>query len=165
MADYRPLQPTASAFVGRDREMAELRAAFVEAISGHGRLVMLAGEPGIGKTRTARELCSYAEQHGAQAFWGWCYEQEGAPPYWPFVQPIRNYIDKVDTDQLEREMGLGAVDIADIVPELLKKLPDLVQRVDSAPEQSRFRLFDSVATFLTNASQTQPLVFTIDDLH
>ena len=63
------MQPSAqslSVFVGRQREMAELRAALDEAMSGHGRLVMLAGEPGIGKTRTAQELASQARMLGTQ---------------------------------------------------------------------------------------------------
>lgn len=68
-------------FVGRQREMAELRIALEDALSGQGRLVMLAGEPGIGKTRTAQELADHAETQGAQTLWGWCYEDEGAPPY------------------------------------------------------------------------------------
>ena len=74
-----------STFVGRHQEMAVLEAALNDAISGQGRLVMLAGEPGIGKTRTAQELASLAESLGAQVLWGWCYEREGAPPYWPWV--------------------------------------------------------------------------------
>jgi predicted ATPase len=53
------------AFVGRQRELDELKAALEEALSGHGQLVMLLGEPGIGKTRTARELVAYAEKSGA----------------------------------------------------------------------------------------------------
>lgn len=57
-------------FVGRLREMSELRAALEDAISGQGRLVMLAGEPGIGKTRTAQELVYYAEARGAKVLWG-----------------------------------------------------------------------------------------------
>ena len=70
-------------FVGRDREMAELRSALDDAIAGRGRLVMLAGDPGIGKTSTVRELASYAEEQGVKALWGWCYEEKGTPPYWP----------------------------------------------------------------------------------
>ncbi len=72
-------------FVGRRQELAELKVALDEAMSGQGRLVMLAGEPGIGKTRTTRELATYAETRDAQVLWGWCYEEEGAPPYWPWV--------------------------------------------------------------------------------
>ena len=69
-------------FVGRRREMAQLEAALAEALAGRGRLVMLVGEPGIGKTCTAQELAARAAQRGAQVLWGWCYEEEGAPPYW-----------------------------------------------------------------------------------
>ncbi len=76
-------------FVGRQHEMAELKAALDDAVAGRGSIVMLAGEPGIGKTRMAQELASVAETRGAQVFWGWCYDEEGAPPYWPWVQPIR----------------------------------------------------------------------------
>ena len=75
-----------SVFVGRQQEMAALEAALHDALSGQGRLVMLAGEPGIGKTRTAQELAAYAKEHGVQVLWGWCYEEEGAPPYWPWVR-------------------------------------------------------------------------------
>ncbi len=66
-------------FVGRQREMGEMEAALDDALSGRGRLVMLAGEPGIGKTRTAQEVATYAEEKGARVLWGWCYEEEGAP--------------------------------------------------------------------------------------
>ena len=53
------------------------------AMAGHGRIVMLAGDPGIGKTRTAQELSVLGEQRGVKVLWGRCYEHEGAPPYWP----------------------------------------------------------------------------------
>ena len=81
-----PEPPVRSGFVGRDRELGELRTALDDAVSGEGRLVMLAGEPGIGKTRITQELASYAEQQGAQALWGWCYE-EGSLPYLPLWKP------------------------------------------------------------------------------
>ena len=68
-------------FVGRQPEMAQLTDALDEAVSGQGRLAMLVGEPGIGKTRTAQELATLAATLGAQVHWGRCYEDEGAPPY------------------------------------------------------------------------------------
>jgi hypothetical protein len=71
-------------FVGRQREMGELKAALEDTLSGRGRLVTLVGEPGIGKTRTALELATYAGLRQAQVLWGRCYEGEGAPPYWPW---------------------------------------------------------------------------------
>ena len=69
---------TEDPFVGRDAEMAELRAALHSAFSRRGRLVMLVGEPGAGKTKTAQQLADYALSHGAQALWGRCYENPGA---------------------------------------------------------------------------------------
>ena len=83
MLESKPTRDIGRAFVGRQREMAELTAALDDTLSGHGRMVMLVGEPGIGKTRTAQELAALAEQRGAQVLWGRCYEGEGAPPYWP----------------------------------------------------------------------------------
>jgi predicted ATPase len=154
-----------SAFVGRQREMDELKAALEDALAGHGRLVMLAGEPGIGKTRTARELAAYAETRGAQVLWGWCYEEAGAAPYWPWLQPLRSYIQQQDPEQLRSQMGVGAADIAEIIAEVREKLPGLEAPPALEPEQARFRLFDSIATFLKNAAQTQPLVLVLDDLH
>ena len=72
-------------FVGRQREMGELKGCLEDALSGRGRLVMLVGEPGIGKTRTAQELATYARLRGAQVLWGWCYEEQWMPPFWPWV--------------------------------------------------------------------------------
>jgi predicted ATPase len=86
---------------------------------------MLIGEPGIGKTRTAQELTALAEAQGFQTLWGRCYEGEGAPPYWPWVQPLRSYIHQTDPERLYAQMGPGAADIAEIVPEVRdKSCPD-----------------------------------------
>ena len=152
-------------FVGRRREMAELTSTLEEALSGQGRLVMLVGEPGIGKTRTTQELASYAESRGAQVFWGRCYEDEGTPPYWPWVQTMRSYVQQASREQLTAEIGSGAAAIAEIVPEILGKLPGLETPPALDPEAARFHLFDSITTFLKNAAQNQPLMMVLDDLH
>jgi len=96
---------TADTFVGRQRELEVLRGAFEQACAGHGRIVMLAGEPGIGKTRTALELAGHAAQREAAVLWGRCHEESGAPPYWPWVQVIRASLRDADPDLLA---GLGA---------------------------------------------------------
>jgi DNA-binding CsgD family transcriptional regulator len=158
-------QPGEGVFVGRQREMEGLRTALEDALSGRGRLVMLVGEPGIGKTRTAQELSAYAEQRGAQVLWGWCYEEAGAPPYWPWVQPLLSYIQQQDPEQLRSQMGPGAADIAEVISAVREKLPGLEPPPALEPEQARFRLFDSITTFLKNATQTQPLMLVLDDLH
>jgi len=156
---------TSGSFVGRQRELAELQAALNDALSGRGRLVMLAGEPGIGKTRTAQELASFAETRGTQVLWGRCYEEAGAPPYWPWVQPIRSYSQQRAPEQLLAEMGPGAADIAEIVPEIRHKLTNLETPPSLEPEQARFRLFNSITTFFKNAAHSQPLLLVLDDLH
>jgi len=152
-------------FVGRQQEMGELKACLEDALSGRGRLVMLVGEPGIGKTRTAQELATYAGLRGAQVLWGRSYEEQGVPPYWPWVQAIRSYVRDRDPEQLRSEMGAGAADIAEVVSDVLERLPDLQPAPQLEPEQARFRLFDSIAAFLKTASQRQPLVLVLDDLH
>src|SRR5882672_5356028 len=73
-------------FVGRERELERLRGAFDNAFAGPGSVVMLVGEPGIGKTRTTQELETYARLRGAKVLWGRANEGAGAPPYWPWVQ-------------------------------------------------------------------------------
>ncbi|MCH8987314.1 MAG: protein kinase [Chloroflexi bacterium] len=152
-------------FVGRQREMGELKAALEDALSGRGRLVTLVGEPGIGKTRTALELATYAGLRQAQVLWGRCYEGEGAPPYWPWVQAIRSYVRDVDPEQLRSEMGAGAADIAEVVSDVREQLPGLQAPPQLEPEQARFRLFDSITAFLKSAARRKPLVLVLDDLH
>ncbi len=74
--EAQPLDSLAGGvFVGRQREMGELKACLEDALSGRGRLVTLVGEPGIGKTRTAQELATYAGLRSAQVLWGRCYEE------------------------------------------------------------------------------------------
>ena len=144
---------TSGAFVGRQSEIVVLRAALDDAVSGSARIVALSGEPGIGKTRLAQEIALVANDINAQVLWGRCYEGQGAPPYWPWVQIIRDYVRERDANQLRSETGAGAADIDEIVPELGEKLSGLKPPppLDSA-EANRFRLFDSFTTFLKNAS-------------
>ncbi len=97
--------------------------------------------------------------------WGRCYEGEGAPAYWPWVQLIRSYVHERDPQELMSEMGPGAADIAQVVSEVRERLPGLPTPPALEPEQARFRLFDSITTFLKNASKSQPIVLVLDDLH
>jgi tetratricopeptide (TPR) repeat protein len=153
-------------FVGRHREMDALKAAFEETLGGHGKMAALVGEPGIGKTRTAQELATYAAMRGGQVLWGRCYEGGGAPPYWPWVQAIRSYVIDRDAEAVRQEMGSTASVIAEIVPDVKERLPDLQPpQTMEDPESARFRLFDAITTFLKTASGTQPIVLMLEDLH
>lgn len=154
-------------FVGRQREMGELVSALDDAMSGQGRLVMLVGEPGIGKTRIAEEFAVHAEQQGSLVLWGRCHEQQGMPPFWPWVQAIRSYVREREPEQLRSDMGAGLSVIAEIVPDVSELLPDLKPPPElDSPEQARFRLFDAITTFLKKVSvQSKALVLILDNLH
>ena len=153
------------AYIGRQREMGKLKEVLDAAISGKGKLVTLVGEPGIGKTRTAQELSNFAEKLGVQVLWGRCYEGEGVPPYWPWIQCIRTYARDADPEQLRSVMGAGGRDIAEIVSDVHDRLPDLHPAPSLKPEQAQFRLFDSIVTFLKNAGDKRPLMLILEDLH
>ena len=155
----------AGIFVGREAETEALRHAFDDAQSGRARLLLVMGEPGIGKTRLAEELATYARLRNAQILWGRCYDGEGAPAYWPWAQLIRAYAYDREPAALLSELGSGAADIVHVVSELRERLPDVPPAPSSDPEQARFRLFDGVTTFLKNASKNQALVLVLDDLH
>lgn len=153
-------------FVGRQREMDQLKAIFEEVLSGKGRMVTLVGEPGIGKTRTAQELATYAGMRGGQVLWGRCYESGGAPPYWPWVQAIRDHVAATEPQALRGQLASNAPVIAEMVSDVREKLPDLpAPAAISDPEAARFRLFDSVVTFLKSLSRTRPQVVMLEDLH
>jgi len=160
-----PAGPEGHGFVGRSREMDLLRAALAEANDGRGQVALLAGEPGIGKTRTAQELARYAEAQGFKLLWGWCYEGEGAPPYWPWVGPFRTYVEQTEPDLLRDQMGPGIAEIAGLVPEVGDKLGDVPPPAQVEPEQARFRLFEAVSSFLKRASADGPLLLVLDDIH
>ena len=160
-----PAPATGGVFVGRERELAELIAGLDDAFAGRGRLFMVAGEPGIGKSRLAEELIAHAEARGATVLIGRCWEAGGAPAYWPWVQSLRAYVREADRDGLRSELGVGAADLAQIVPELRERFPDLPAPRRPESEAARFRLFDAAAEFLRNAAASRPLVLFLDDLH
>jgi DNA-binding SARP family transcriptional activator len=158
------LDQSRGAFVGRGAELAELEAGLEGAIAGRGRLFLLAGEPGIGKSRLAEELARRARGRGARVLVGRCWEAGGAPAYWPWVQSLRAYVRESDPATLRAQLGAGAADLAQIVPELRERFPDLPDAARES-EGARFRLFDATADFVRNASGQQPIVVVLDDLH
>jgi DNA-binding CsgD family transcriptional regulator len=152
-------------FVGRGEELAALTADLDAAVAGHGGVVLLAGEPGIGKTRLAEELAAQATARSALVLWGRCWEGEGAPAFWPWVQVVRAYVEAGDPAGLAHDMGAGAADIAQVVPAIRDRLPDLPTPPPVEPEAARFRLFDSLTAFFRAAAARRPLLLILDDLH
>jgi DNA-binding CsgD family transcriptional regulator len=155
----------ATPFVGREAELAALTADLDAALAGSGGVVLVAGESGIGKTRLAEELAAQATSRGALVLWGRCWEGEGAPAFWPWVQLVRGYVRAADPPVLRREMGAGAADIAQLVPAVRDCLPDLPTPPPVEPAAARFRLFDSLTAFFRAAAARRPLLLVLDDLH
>jgi predicted ATPase len=154
-----------AAFVGRDRELADLRAGLDDVGAGHGRLFLLSGEPGIGKTRLAEEISNDASARGMRVAWGRCWEGGGAPAYWPFIQILRACLTDRDSESLKALLGSGASEVARLIPEIKLSLPSL-EEANAAPdsESARFRLFDAVATLLKNGARAEQLLLVVDDL-
>jgi tetratricopeptide (TPR) repeat protein len=151
-------------FAGRDRELRDLLEVLTESAAGHGHLILLGGEPGIGKSRLADELAARARERGHQVLWGRGWEDAGAPPYWLWVQALRTHLRSTAVDELRQQIGSGAADVAQMLPELRDLFPDLPPPPDAASESARFQLFDSTATLLRNAARARPLLVVLDDL-
>jgi tetratricopeptide (TPR) repeat protein len=153
--------------VGRTRELEVFRAAFDRMVVGRRQLVLIAGEPGIGKTCCAEALADMAQDRGALVLWGRCSEDAGAPSYWPWVQILRAYIDASSLDELRLNMGTAAKDIAALVPEF----HDSSQRADEAPSAiadsspARFRTFDAIRQFFHHVTRQVPITLILDNLH
>ncbi len=157
--------PRQDSLVGRARELGQLTAELERALSGEARLLLVAGEPGIGKTRTAEEVASQAAAKDMAVLWGRCPEAEGTPPYWSWVQILRTYAQLQSPEALRDQLEHGAADVVQIVPEIGLRLRDLPPLPVLPPEQVRFRAFDHITAFLRRAAEAHPLLLVIDDLH
>jgi hypothetical protein len=154
--------------LGRDRELGELDAALHSAESGKGTLVLVVGEPGIGKTRLASDFANEAAVRGARVTWGRAWEAGGAPAYWPWIEALRPLasVAKQATDAERARLAPLAL----LLPELEASADGSGTRAQAAPPagdpaQSRFRLFEAVSTFLSLAARDRPLLIVLDDVH
>ena len=154
----------AAALVGRKRELQLLESALSEAASGRRRVVLIGGEPGIGKTRLAQEAADRATGAQWEVVWARCTEGYGAPAFWPWLECIRRIAATRSPERLRRALGAGAAEVAQIVPELRELFPDVEPLQVGDVETARFRLFDAVDRFLARLAAVTPLVLALDDL-
>jgi class 3 adenylate cyclase/tetratricopeptide (TPR) repeat protein len=148
-------------FVGRGDDLERLEQLWKEAVAGERTVALLAGEPGVGKTRLAAELARKVHAEGATVLAGRCDEDLGVP-FQPFVEALRHFVDHAP----ERSVRLGrhGGELARLVPELAERLPGLAPPLRSDPETERYRLFDAVAGWLAAASAEEPMLLVLDDL-
>ena len=150
-------------FVGRSDAGAALEAEWAAVRERGLRVVVLAGEPGIGKTRLAREFARTAHERGATVLAGSCHEETHVP-YQPFVQALRHYIACCPPAELAVQVTPRRAQLAAILPEL-EDSRSPYGPTGLGAEQERFRLFETVSSLLADAAHLRPLVLFLDDLH
>jgi predicted ATPase len=137
-----------------------------EARKGAGQVVILAGPPGIGKTRTAREAGEEARRQGFVALAGNCYECEGSVPFIPFVEVLETVLARIPGAAAAREIfAEQAAEIARLLPQLRRLFPDLPPLLPVSPEQSRRMLFNAVLQLIERQSRLNPILLLFEDLH
>lgn len=152
-------------FVGREAELALLRGKLASALKGHGGLVLIGGEPGVGKTTLAKQLVVEAGQRGALAVFGRCYESEGTVPYSPFVEMLEQALSLMPPGIVREDLGEDAPEVARLLPELRRRFPDIGEPLDLPPEQQRHYFFNAVASFIARGAARFPLLLVMDDVH
>jgi len=156
---------SASPFVGREYERGVLRVALDAALAGSGTVVLLGGEPGIGKTRLASVLVEDAGRRGVPIWWGRGWEDATTPAYWPWNAALRGWLDQGGDAALVRPAAALAPELAHVFPVLRDRIADLPAAPEWESDQTRFRLFDAVSRFLAAAAADTGLVIVLDDVH
>ena len=148
------------AFVGRRREQERMEAAWTRAVDGHATVLLVAGEPGAGKTRLTAEFARTAQAAGALIVYGSC-EDGLAVPYQPFVEALRQVLAAAARPNL----GSHPEELTRIVPEISDRVPGLSEPTSSDPETERYQLFNAIVDWLVALAAEDPVVFVLDDLH
>jgi class 3 adenylate cyclase len=148
--------------VRRDAQLAALEDALLEARRGHGGLVVLSGEAGIGKTRLASELVRQARRLGSVALLGGCSEAELSLPYLPFVEAIGNYLAEEDIAALAERLGPTAGELSQLFPQFGD---GGARELAHDPSQAKLRLFEAIVALLAIPASDHALVLVIEDVH
>jgi tetratricopeptide (TPR) repeat protein len=155
-----------SEFVGRLLELQEMQQAWTRAATGQRQVVLLGGEPGIGKTRLSVEFARREVGRGATVLMGRC-DEDTLLPYQPFAEALGWYVRVCPERELRAQLNTigGGGELGRMIPELLRRVPDLPTQPTMSAEGQRYRLFEAVSDFLAEASAARPLILVIDDLH
>jgi ABC-type oligopeptide transport system substrate-binding subunit len=149
--------------VGRERELEEARALWTRVLSGQGQVLLIQGEPGVGKTRLAREIATQAEISGGRVLTGASYI-EGNAPY----GPLRQIVPQVLLPEGERDLNLPEDVLADLLtlsPELRLHYPEISPHPPLEPMADQQRLLENLHLFLTALSEDAPLLIVLEDIH
>ena len=158
-------RPAEIPLIDREREVGELRAALDAALEGSERVVLLGGEPGIGKTRLANVLADEAGSRGVPVWWGRGWEDGSAPAFWPWNTALRRWMDVVGHETVAAAAGSWGAQLAHVFPVLRDRIPQLPPSESWESDGARFRLFDIVSRFLGALARPAGLVIVLDDVH
>ncbi len=149
--------------VGREYEIREARQMWQKVMTGQGQLLLLSGEPGVGKTRLVREIVTQAEISGGQAFIGGS-QAEGNAPYTGFAQIIRRALCAHKKDELELS-NLVMAELISIIPELQVDYPNIPPNPALEPESEQRRLFECIFRFFRALIAGKPALLVLEDIH
>jgi class 3 adenylate cyclase len=158
--------PLAGRVPEREFLFSEWKRATAEANESRARgacIVLVSGEPGVGKTRLVREVAVDLHRNGAVVLFGQCDEEMGVS-FHPFVQALGEVVAACPDDQLRSLMGPLSGELAAIVPALRARVPGLAEPLRSEPETARYRLFEAVVDLLAAMSASAPVLLILDDL-
>ena len=142
-------------FVGRDEELDRVRTMAKRVAEGERATLLLAGEPGIGKTRLAYEVARGVHADGGTALYGHCDDEVGVP-YQPFVEALCHVVTTCTPEQTAQRLGRYPGELARLVPWLAERVPGLPPPLESDPETERFRLFEAVVSWLAATVEAEP---------
>jgi ABC-type oligopeptide transport system substrate-binding subunit/DNA-binding SARP family transcriptional activator len=161
-----------SRLVGREEEQTLLHERWTEAKSGHGGLVIIHGEAGVGKTRLVEEFALRLRREKSRVLWGRCYEFERLLPYQPFAEALRSALPILLPGELDEFPSWIRAQVGRLVPELLPgsahsgKAPQSPELHDAPTiEQEQELLFLGVSLFLSGLAARRALLFVLEDLH
>jgi DNA-binding SARP family transcriptional activator len=150
--------------VGRDRSLSCLQQAADQARFGHGSVILIAGEPGIGKSRLLQEFVTGLRDQ-ATVVSGSSHESERSLPYWPLMEALRPYASTASLAALDVE-PLYLAEVARLLPEVRTCLPNLPALSAAELGQNQGRLFLALVQWLRSlAARRPPLILCLDDLH
>ena len=151
--------------VGRDAATADLASLLEAAVTGRGNLVVIVGEAGIGKTRLAEELVQRAGGAGAATVWASGWEGGGAPPYWPWIQVLRQLLALEPSYLGHPRFSSALAQVAPVVPEAAAMAELRTGTgLDPQPADARFQFFDAVGQVVAACASRRPLVVVLDDV-
>jgi len=160
-----PLRPTSiSPFVGRAAELEKLRTLMPRAEGERRRVALLAGEPGAGKSRLAREFAAQVAIEGVLVLYGAC-DAVVRTPYGPFVEALEHLVRVTDEAQLRAALGAGGGELNRLIPDLPARVGGLAQPVKADADTERHRLHTAVADLLANVSRARPILLVLEDGH